>query len=84
MLQVRERPDCLVRMFIRHSVLLSGNIDCKRKHFVLERRAGQYVMHKKPQRPQQRASQPRTAGNHFMSYTSSASNILLKSVFTFS
>ena len=70
-------------MFIRDSVLLSGNIDCKRKHFVLERRAGQYVMHKKPQRPQ-RAPQPRTAGNHFvLSYTSSASNILLKSVCRF-
>ena len=49
---VSEKQDCHVRMWIKDSELISGNIDCKRKHFVIERvsRAdGQYVMHKKPQ-----------------------------------
>merc|ERR1712013_119163 len=33
---VKERRDCAARMFIKESVLISGNIDCKRKHFVVE------------------------------------------------
>ena len=32
-------------MWIRDMELVSGNIDCKRKHFVLEKkRSGEYVM----------------------------------------
>eukprot|EP00090_Calanus_glacialis_P016630 TRINITY_DN26015_c0_g1_i1.p1 TRINITY_DN26015_c0_g1~~TRINITY_DN26015_c0_g1_i1.p1 ORF type:complete len:637 (+),score=171.23 TRINITY_DN26015_c0_g1_i1:26-1936(+) len=48
---VKERRDCAARMFIKESQLISGNIDCKRKHFVIERIEKHYVMHKKPQRP---------------------------------
>jgi len=47
---VTEKQDCNVRMWIREMNLISGNIDCKRKHFVLEKQTdGQYVMHKKLQ-----------------------------------
>ena len=47
---VTEKQDCGVRMWIRDMELISGNIDCKRKHFVLERQHdGQYVMTKKSQ-----------------------------------
>eukprot|EP00092_Neocalanus_flemingeri_P105110 GFUD01134688.1.p1 GENE.GFUD01134688.1~~GFUD01134688.1.p1 ORF type:complete len:630 (+),score=152.69 GFUD01134688.1:166-2055(+) len=49
---VKERRDCVARMFIKEAQLISGNIDCKRKHFVIEKIDRQYVMHKKPQRPQ--------------------------------
>ena len=47
---VTEKQDCGVRMWIRDMELVSGNIDCKRKHFVLEpQKDGQYVMTKKSQ-----------------------------------
>ena len=47
---VTEKQDCGVRMWIRDMELVSGNIDCKRKHFVLERQHdGKYVMAKKSQ-----------------------------------
>ena len=36
-------------MWVRDLELLSGNIDCKRKHFVLERRRGEVIMTRKSQ-----------------------------------
>ena len=44
---VSEKQDCNVRMWIRDMKLMSGNIDCKRKHFVIEQlQHGGYMMHK--------------------------------------
>merc|ERR1719499_246574 len=61
---VKERRDCAARMFIKESVLISGNIDCKRKHFVVEKVGQQYLMHKKPQRPQKLRSVKEDCPNH--------------------
>ena len=61
---VKERRDCAARMFIKEAVLISGNIDCKRKHFVVEMVGKKYVMHKKPQRPQKLRSGKEDSPNH--------------------
>ena len=45
-----SREDCRAWMWIEEDKLLSANIDCKRKHFVVElQNDGQYVMQKKRQ-----------------------------------
>ena len=47
---VTDRDDCKARMWIEKKKLISANIDCKRKHFVVElQRDGQYLISKKRQ-----------------------------------
>ena len=47
---VTDRDDCKARMWIEKKKLISANIDCKRKHFVVElQRDGQHLINKKRQ-----------------------------------
>ena len=53
-------------MWIKDRKLLYGNIDCKRKHFVLEgSEDGLYTMHKKPQGHKKHACNDLRCMEHF-------------------